>query len=67
VVAYVRSPWSETDDGRPQIIMVMADEEDQVPEKLGLAVAAEAQYQGQPIDSVTTRNIIDTYEVRSLQ
>ena len=66
VVAYVRSPWSVTDDGRPLIIMVIAEEEDQVPEKLGMAVAAEAQKLGQSVDSVTTRNILNTYEVRPL-
>lgn len=66
VVAYVDSPWSKNDAGEPEKLMVLVDDEADVPEALGRMVAAEAKWRRKACDPVTIRDLLQTYNVRQL-
>ena len=66
-IAWVRSPWTTNDAGRPVNIAVIVETFDSIPEALAMAIESEcAALRRTPLTPDEVSALIRTYQVRKL-
>lgn len=61
--AAVNSPWSANDEGQAIAIMVEVSDKDEIPEKLGRALAMEAHLSGGKLTDEDLESLLTTIDI----